>query len=217
MDFPSHRSQTTPSDPRRHLTSRLRGHRWRHNDIDIVTGQAWYENQDGLGQQWQAHHNLNFGEHHRFGLAVRTWVGDLDGDGDQDIVQSEADNPDGRVAWFENDGQGNWQRHLIKGAGSQQDFHSLAVADYDNDGDMDIFAGGGPLTAGKDFRCFIWEQKRQVTKSKTRLTWTEHLIAQKHCHEAVAGDVDRDGDIDIVFKPWSGENEHIYLENRLNN
>ena len=185
------------------------------HDLDVETGQAWYENMDGQGRQWKAHRNLDFGAHHRYGLAVKTWVGDLDGDGDSDVVQAEADHPDGRVAWFENDGRGKWQRHLIKEAGDHQDFHSLAVADFDNDGDLDVFSGGGPLTKDRAFRCYIWEQQREGVPGLRRLTWKEHLVAEKHCHEAVAGDVDQDGDIDIVFKPWSGENEHIFLQNQF--
>jgi hypothetical protein len=40
-------------------------------------------------------------------------------------------------------------------------------------------------------------------------------FAGVECHEAVAGDVDRDGDIDVCSKPWDGGDEHVYLENLL--
>jgi hypothetical protein len=36
------------------------------------------------------------------------------------------------------------------------------------------------------------------------------------CHEPAGGDVDGDGDVDIVCKPWSTGNEHVYLRNLLN-
>jgi hypothetical protein len=91
-----------------------------------------------------------------------------------------------------------------------QDYHSLAVADFDNDGDLDVFSGGGPLTKSPPHKWFIWEN----LDGKGR-KWKEHLILSgKRCHEAKAADVDGDGDIDICSKPWNG-NEHVYLRNML--
>ena len=182
-------------------------------DQDVVTAQAWYENADGKGTRWVQHANIEFGERHRYGIAVRTWVLDLDGDGDQDFVQSEADNPDGRVAWFENDGKGVWTRHMIKDEGDRQDFHSLVVADFDLDGDPDVFSGGGPLSAPGEHRCYIWENTAGAGNRPRAGDWTEHVVARKPCHEAVGGDVDGDGDIDLCSKPWSQGDEHFYLRN----
>jgi hypothetical protein len=184
-------------------------------DNDVVTGQAWYENVDGTGRAWRAHRNIDLGERHQYGVAVRTWVGDLDGDKDLDVVQSEADNPDGRVAWFENDGRGNWTRHLIKDRGGRQDFHALAVADFDLDGDLDVFAGGGPLSAPGTQTSFIWENTAGAGSRPSAGTWIEHVIARKPVHEVEAADVDGDGDIDLVAKPWTEGNEHFYLRNLL--
>lgn len=183
-------------------------------DNDVVTGRAWYENADGKGLEWKQHKNIPFGEQHKYGLAVRTWVIDMDGDGDRDFVQSEADNPDSRVAWFENDGKGNWTRHMIKDKGDKQDFHSLVVADFDLDGDPDVFSGGGPLSKKGRYLCYIWENTAGVGKRPVSEKWKEHIVARKPCHEAVGADVDGDGDIDICSKPWSTGNEHFFLQNR---
>ncbi|MBN1479701.1 VCBS repeat-containing protein [candidate division KSB1 bacterium] len=183
-------------------------------DADIVTGGAWYENRDGYGKEWQQHLNIEFGEEHKYGIALKTWVVDLDSDGDEDFVQSEADNPDSRVAWFENDGAGEWTRHIIKAKGDRQDFHSLAVADFDNDGDLDVFSGGGPLSTAPH-KCYIWENTAPKNIKPTADYWVEHIVAEKPCHEAVAGDVDGDGDIDICSKPWSTGDEHFYVQNLL--
>ncbi|MBD3265846.1 hypothetical protein GF373_04185, partial [bacterium] len=184
-------------------------------DADVVTGQAWYENADGKGLQWIQHKNINFGEKHKYGIALKTWVTDMDGDGDNDFVQAEADNPDSRVAWFENDGKGNWTRHMIKEEGDGQDFHSLVVADFDNDGDLDVFSGGGPLSKKRHCVCYIWENTAGKNKKPSSDKWKEHVIAKKPSHEAVGGDVDGDGDIDICTKPWSIGNEHVFFQNRL--
>ncbi|MEX0747587.1 MAG: VCBS repeat-containing protein, partial [Rhodothermales bacterium] len=182
-------------------------------DNDVVTGQAWYENVDGAGLRWAPHMNIDFGEVHQYGLAVRTWVADLDGDGDLDVVQSEADNPDGRVAWFENDGRGNWQRHIIKDRGERQDFHSLAVADFDLDGDLDVFSGGGPLSAEGTQKVYVWENLAGPRGNPGTTKWREHIIARMPVHELEVADVDGDGDPDLVGKPWSVGDEHFFLRN----
>jgi len=182
-------------------------------DADVVTAQAWYENAGRAGLEWRAHRNIDLGERHQYGIAVRTWVGDLDGDADNDVVQSEADNPDGRVAWFENDGRGNWTRHLIKDKGDRQDFHALAVADFDGDGDLDVFAGGGPLSAKGEQTSYIFENTAGAKGRPTPDRWVAHVVSRKPVHEVEAADVDRDGDVDLVAKPWTEGNEHFYLRN----
>jgi len=181
-------------------------------DNDVVRSNLWFENADGKATKWVEHKNIDFGQPGaRFPLMTKTWVADLDKDGDNDVVQAEGDCISGRVAWHENtDSEGRkWTRHLIAGK-TGQDFHSLAVADFDNDGDLDVFSGGGPLTKSPPHKWFIWEN----TDGKGR-KWQQHIILSgKRCHEAKAADVDGDGDIDICSKPWNGS-EHVYLRNML--
>ena len=182
-------------------------------DIDIVRGNIWFENLDGKGGKWESHETLTPEGGSRpdvYGLALRTWCEDLDKDNDLDIVIAEADTKDGRIYWFEN--QDNAQAfiyHPISSNTTNQDFHSLALADFDGDGDMDISSGGGPLSI-ETFKLFIWENI-----SGDASIWKEHMIIEgKRIHETVAADVDNDGDIDICTKPWRG-GLHIYLENKL--
>jgi len=181
-------------------------------DIDVVRSNIWFENLDGKGTKWAEHKNIDFGQPKaRFPLMTKTWVVDLDKDGDNDVVQAEGDCVSGRVAWHENkDGKGRvWIRHLIVDKAGQ-DYHSLAVADFDNDGDFDVFSGGGPLTSKPPHKWFIWENLDGKGKN-----FKQHLILTgKRCHEAKAADVDGDGDIDICSKPWNGD-EHVYLRNML--
>jgi FG-GAP-like repeat len=182
-------------------------------DNDIVRGDVWFENADGKGAEWIEHADLTppgGNRPERYGLAIKVWAVDMDDDDDLDIVEAEADTPDGRIFWFENKRKAkSWTCHLISANHTGQDFHSLAVADFDNDGDPDVFSGGGPLS--KDVqKCFIWENLDGKAGA-----WKEHLVIEgKRCHEAKAADVDGDGDIDICTKPWSGS-LHFYLRNML--
>lgn len=180
-------------------------------DSDLSRVDRWFENVDGKGTSWEEHRAFEFGKVGPWGLQTRPRIVDIDRDGDQDLVQAEGDVLNGRVAWFENvGGRGRqWEKHLIKSPGHDQDFHSLCVADFDGDGDLDVFSGGGPLTRG-EFKWFLWENQEAA-----RNQWKEHLIMTGHpTHESRCGDVDGDGDIDIVTKPWNGD-RHLFVENRL--
>lgn len=181
-------------------------------DADIVRGNCWFENNSGSGYAWTEHQLIPEGGSRagKFGLALKTWISDLDSDGDNDIVQAECDTADSRIFWWENKRSGEkWKFHLISQNSTDQDFHSLAVADFDNDGDPDVFSGGGPLSSG-EHKWFIWENTTGGAKS-----WKEHIILEGYrCHEAKAADVDGDGDIDICSKPWHG-NIHVFMENKL--
>jgi len=181
-------------------------------DNDIVRTNVWFENKDGKGTEWAEHKDFDFGlPTARFPFTTRSWVGDFDKDGDNDVVMGECDCDRGRLAWFENrDGKAKtWVRHII--ADTDQDLHSLCLADFDLDGDLDIFSGGCGSFSKAPTRWVLWEN---ADGKGTR--WVEHtLLDGKRCHEAVAGDVDGDGDIDICSKPWSGAYPYIYLENLL--
>ncbi|MGH9341650.1 MAG: FG-GAP-like repeat-containing protein [Acidobacteriota bacterium] len=102
---------------------------------------------------------------------------------------------------------------MIQDKGERQDFHALAVADFDLDGDLDVFAGGGPLSATGQQKSYIWENTAGPNGRPTSEKWVEHIVAAKPVHEVEAADVDGDGDIDIAAKPWSVGNEHFYLRN----
>ena len=97
---------------------------------------AWYENvgQPGFGTNWIKHSIAA-----SFPQGFEAVAGDLDGDGDQDVVAT-AWSPDGRIAWFENTGDPKdaWQQHVIKPRWSNA--VTVIVADLDNDGRLDVAA-----------------------------------------------------------------------------
>jgi hypothetical protein len=181
-------------------------------DNDIVVGyQWWYRNVNGDGTRWEAVPLLASG----FDDEPLTYPGDLDGDGDVDVALCThfgATEGAARLAWAENqDGHGGqWALHPI--ASGKSFTHTVVAADFDNDGDLDIYLGQnvGPQ--------WIYEN------SDGQGTFVEHRIAaDSRGHEARVGDVDCDGDLDIVGKPWGQQNEggeqarpprdHVYLRN----
>lgn len=97
---------------------------------------AWYENvgQPGLGNSWRKH-LIAGGLVHGFEAVS----GDLDGDGDQDVVAT-AWSPAGRIAWFENTGdpRAGWKEHPIKQNWSNA--VTVTLVDLDQDGRLDIVA-----------------------------------------------------------------------------
>ena len=64
---------------------------------------------------------------------------DLDGDGDIDIAAGSYGEK--IVVWYENDGRGNFTRHVID-QGNEQESYDLKITDIDDDGRPDIILGG---------------------------------------------------------------------------
>lgn len=189
-------------------------------DNDIVMPGRWYQNNH---TGWQRRF-LPYGSGGYWGLSSRSWVIDWDGDGDQDIVMVHGDQVDSRGAWLENRGQDlpQFDVHLLPmtTSGRRGSFHSLAVADFDLDGDQDIFTmeqeDDKILPLGATPRGFLWEN--QGSGSFRELVVFDEQLGG---HDALVGDVDQDGDLDICFKIWksweenaNGGNAHAgFLEN----
>ena len=186
----------------------------------------WFENSRGDGSKWVEHEIGPTGATTGWeAFGTRAVCRDINRDGKLDIVICDCEIRGAKIWWAENlDGKGlRWKRHELphgddapRGA-----YHSLAVADFDKDGDPDVFTVEMEWIAGaRPPRWFIWENV-----DGKGAAFTERVILDNGLggHEAVAADVDGDGDLDICSKLWrprkdnanEGRNHADFLENLL--
>ncbi len=193
-------------------------------DLDILRSNVWFENADGDGLRWLEHPTVPCGGKTGWQAnATRSAVCDINRDGHNDVVLADAEISGAKIAWLENlDGRGrSWNRHELPHGDTDPRgaYHSLAVADFDADGDLDIFSCEMEWVGGaRQPRWFIWEN---VDGKGANFVERVILDAGLGGHEAVVADVDRDGDLDICSKLWTprkdnangGRNHADFLEN----
>ena len=143
---------------------------------------AWWENSVGDGTAW-TEHTVD----ESFNGARLVFAGDVDGDGDLDVLGAAFDADD--IAWWENtSGDGTaWTKYTIDG--SFDGATSVYASDVDGDGDLDVLG-----TAAIDGDIAWWENT-----AGDGTAWTEHTVDDSFNGSSVyAADVDGDGDTDVL-------------------
>ena len=201
-------------------------------DIDAIIPGYWFANPGNGRGDWEIYEWPFIPvPKASYGRSTRSWIEDLDKDGDADIVYSHCDTGLGHVYWLENTDKGqSWISHQlpdpptregdVEGTGS---FHSLGLADFDLDGDLDIFAGeqedpdtymeaDGLLAmkpVGLKERGVIWENDGG---SPPVFHPVIIHIDNPGWHDASLGDVDGDGDVDIATKVWNADGPNYHAD-----
>ncbi len=195
-------------------------------DLDVAASSwrmgnqfAWFENPGTVysgkptqliyeeGKEWPKHLiEANLSETRCIRIA------DVDGDGDADLLGTAPGA--GLVLWYENSGDPKnkpWGRHVIDSPFRPN--HGDPV-DMDGDGDPDfvLALGMGQSPARKPGGQVVWYEN---DSSSGKGSWTRHLILESlpSAFEAVAGDLDGDGDIDVAATAWGDSGQVVWLEN----
>lgn len=155
---------------------------------------------------------------------VGSAVGDLNQDGRPDIVLLMA-QANQQVLAFINNGDETFTKHVVAKYTPSHGGNTVEIADYDNDGLMDIAAingdhpGGNHVGPGRPHPRA--HHGLRIYKNMGDLAFKEHRIYNMHgAIRSVAEDFDNDGDLDIamisLYPDWSWDlpETFVYLENK---
>ncbi len=132
------------------------------------------------------------------GWTMSLIAGDLDGDGDDDVVATDRKGSRRGIVWFENP---SWRERRI-GAVGEEELMFMTLADLDGDGRQDAVAAtlSGPI---------VWRRRTDAGWERHEIERPEGVTRGK----AVAvGDLDLDGRLDLAFtaEGADGEREGVY-------
>jgi len=129
-------------------------------------------------------------------------IGDFDNDGINDFCITERTSAPS-VVWYQRTEDG-WKRHIVEDAICFIEAGTVAF-DVDNDGDMDIIAGG----ESKTNQVWWWENPYP---DFSKPAWPRYLIRDiggNKVHDQITGDFDGDGKADLVF--WAQGDQTLYF------
>ncbi|MHC4507865.1 MAG: FG-GAP repeat domain-containing protein [Planctomycetota bacterium] len=169
----------------------------RDGDIDVAVRNGWYENPgDPLEAPWPRH------SFQAKGASGKVEIGDIDGDGKLDVVVSSEEETDG-ITWFRNpgrDAKGAWAAtNVIAPSSGWKGLHSLQLADFDGDSDLDVFTA--QMHGRQEQRVAICENVDGKGNS-----WIAHVLSKCGTHNAKVADLNADGAPDIAGKNYEDDN-----------
>lgn len=167
-------------------------------DPDLVLNGFWIATPEQATQPWKKYdfdckwYTQHTGDPGRwFDNNTKVLVYDMNRDGRLDIIIAMAETKGFPVCWYEspnNPTSDKWIQHII---GYMDCCHSLNVADFDMDGDPDVMAAELGITEAP-FPVVVFVNDGDALK------WTRQTLSNLGNYSATVGDIDNDGDPDIV-------------------
>lgn len=161
--------------------------------VDLVLEGKWARNPGGAAvrtlEAWRAHRVGTFSP------SVKAVVADLDRDGRMDLLTSSSEHR-ADILWHRPVGNvaGAWRSTVI--APDLAGVHTLAVADMDGDGELDVVAGQMHTTP---------ERSRAIYRRTVGADgWSWQVVDSVGPHNGAVADVDADGRPDIFGSNWAG-------------
>jgi len=139
-----------------------------------------------------------------FGLGDRSFglaLGDLDADGDLDVVIANSNQP--QTVWL-NDGSGVFSPHSSTPTFGDGISHAILLGDLDDDYDLDA------IVVNYNQEQTVWVNNGSGAFSPHLTTPTFGGLTSSHA--AALGDLDGDGDLDVVLAD-SPSSEYVWLNN----
>lgn len=180
----------------------------RAGELDISICGHWLEAPANPRTQDYVAHDID-AEYESVNANVKEAIGDIDGDGRNDVIISPAEGyrsgGNHVLAWYRapEDPTGTWTQNVI--APDYNGGHTVKLGDLDGDGDLDVVSG---------VAWSMWGQTQQVrifyNTGGGAFDNTQQVVMGKGLYSGVLVDLGNDGDLDIVgqdsyagtSRPW---------------